>query len=66
MQPVMISPCPKQTQGQMHLLSKQKDQRICPCLFHLFIRIKSYKVNVFISLFPFFRKSEKERKSRPN
>lgn len=54
MQPVMISPCPKQTQGQMHLLSKQKDQRICPCLFHLFIRIKSYKVNVFISLFPFF------------
>lgn len=50
----------------MHLLSKQKDQRICPCLFHLFILIKSYKMNVFISLFPFFRKSEKERKSRTN
>lgn len=64
MQPVMMFAMLKRPQGQMHLLSKQKDQRICPCVFHMFILIKSYRVHVFISLFLFFLQPEKERKSR--
>lgn len=50
--------------GQMHLLSKQKDQRICPCMFQLFILIKSYRALLSIGLFLFFLQPEKERKSR--
>lgn len=48
----------------MHLLSKQKDQRICPCVFHMFIFITSYNVHVSMSLVLFLLKPKKERKSR--
>lgn len=65
MQPVMIFAVPK-TDTRTNASSFKAERCICPCLFHLFILIKSYKMNVFISLFPFFRKSEKERKSRTN
>ncbi len=41
MQRVVMFAMLKRTKGQMHLLSKQKDQRICPCMFHMFIFINS-------------------------
>ncbi len=37
---------------------------VCPCMFHMFILIKSCRALLSIGLFLFFLQPEKERKSR--
>lgn len=63
MQPVMMFAMLK-TATRTNASSFKAKRCICPCVFHMFILIKFYRVHVFISLFLFFLQPEKERKSR--